>query len=219
MTKSGTDHFTGGILRNRSWQPKAPRVAPASWTAAALRRFASASPRMLGQPKTSPIIDSGSGRLVIEHRPAKAPEGWAHSGTLRAPPRLSRYPARFGAIDAQGPLPGELCRPPRLAARSDFYLTIRFPPPIIQSMAKSTILEELPKHTRKAVGFYWQTRTQQVEKQRQAGASDQGLRFATERAHCASAFPPSRSDCLMVAMRLQPMVCAAPCSPASRRDA
>jgi hypothetical protein len=46
-------------------------------------------------------------------------------------------------------------------------------------MAKSTILEELPKHTRKAVGFYWQTRTQQVEKQRQAGPSDQGLRFAT----------------------------------------
>jgi hypothetical protein len=27
----------------------------------------------------------------------------------------------------------------------------------------------LPKHTREAVRFYWQTRTQQVEKQRQAG--------------------------------------------------
>jgi len=45
-------------------------------------------------------------------------------------------------------------------------------------MAKQNILEELPKHTREAVRFYWQTRTQQVEKQRRAGVSDQGLRGA-----------------------------------------
>ncbi len=45
-------------------------------------------------------------------------------------------------------------------------------------MAKQNILEELPKHTREAVRFYWQTRTQQLEKQRRAGVSDQGLRSA-----------------------------------------
>ena len=45
-------------------------------------------------------------------------------------------------------------------------------------MAKQNILEELPKHTREAIRFYWQTRTQQIEKQRQAGVSDQGLRSA-----------------------------------------
>ena len=45
-------------------------------------------------------------------------------------------------------------------------------------MAKQNILEELPKHTREAVRFYWQTRAQQLEKQRQGGVSDQGLRSA-----------------------------------------
>ena len=45
-------------------------------------------------------------------------------------------------------------------------------------MAKPSILAELPKHTREAVAFYWQTRSRQVEKQREAGAKDQGLRGA-----------------------------------------
>ena len=45
-------------------------------------------------------------------------------------------------------------------------------------MAKRTILTELPKYTREAVRFYWQTRFQQLEKQRKAGGSDQGSRSA-----------------------------------------
>lgn len=45
-------------------------------------------------------------------------------------------------------------------------------------MAKLSILAELPKYTREAVRFYWQTRSQQLEKQRKAGGSDQGLRSA-----------------------------------------
>jgi hypothetical protein len=45
-------------------------------------------------------------------------------------------------------------------------------------MANSSILAELPRHTREAVRFYWQTRSQQLEKQRKAGGSDQGLRSA-----------------------------------------
>ena len=45
-------------------------------------------------------------------------------------------------------------------------------------MPKSTILAGLPKYTREAVRFYWQMRTQQLEKQRKAGGSDQGLRSA-----------------------------------------
>jgi len=45
-------------------------------------------------------------------------------------------------------------------------------------MPNPTLLSELPKYTREAVRFYWQTRTQQLEKQRQAGGSDQGLRSA-----------------------------------------
>src|SRR5213596_1701922 len=45
-------------------------------------------------------------------------------------------------------------------------------------MATPTILAELPKYTREAVRFYWQTRSQQLEKQRKAGGSDQGLRSA-----------------------------------------
>lgn len=45
-------------------------------------------------------------------------------------------------------------------------------------MANRTILAELPKFTREAVRFYWQTRSQQLEKQRKAGGSDQGLRSA-----------------------------------------
>ena len=45
-------------------------------------------------------------------------------------------------------------------------------------MAKPTILAQLPKYTREAVRIYWQTRSQQLEKQRKAGGSDQGLRSA-----------------------------------------
>ena len=45
-------------------------------------------------------------------------------------------------------------------------------------MATRTILGELPIHARQAVGIYWQTRFRQLEKQRKAGGSDQGLRSA-----------------------------------------
>jgi hypothetical protein len=45
-------------------------------------------------------------------------------------------------------------------------------------MAKLSILAELPKYTREAVRFCWQTRSQQLQKQRKAGGSDQGLRSA-----------------------------------------
>ena len=45
-------------------------------------------------------------------------------------------------------------------------------------MATPSILAELPRHTRKAVQFYWQTRSSQLQKQRDAGGSDQGLRSA-----------------------------------------
>ena len=47
-----------------------------------------------------------------------------------------------------------------------------------QAMPNPTILSELPKYTRNAVRFYWRTRSQQLEKQRKAGGSDQGLRSA-----------------------------------------
>jgi len=40
------------------------------------------------------------------------------------------------------------------------------------------MLAQLPKHTRAAVKFYWQTRAKQLAKQREAGGSDQGLRSA-----------------------------------------
>ncbi len=45
-------------------------------------------------------------------------------------------------------------------------------------MPPPTILAQLPKHTREAVRFYWQTRASQSQKQRAAGVSDQGLRSA-----------------------------------------
>jgi len=45
-------------------------------------------------------------------------------------------------------------------------------------MPPPTVLAELQKYTRKAVQFYWQTRATQSQKQRAAGASDQGLRSA-----------------------------------------
>ena len=45
-------------------------------------------------------------------------------------------------------------------------------------MGTGNILGDLPKHTREAVRFYWQTRAQQLQKQREAGGSDQGLRSA-----------------------------------------
>ena len=45
-------------------------------------------------------------------------------------------------------------------------------------MANSSILAEIPKHACEAVRFYWQTRSQQLEKQRKAGGSDQGSRSA-----------------------------------------
>jgi hypothetical protein len=44
----------------------------------------------------------------------------------------------------------------------------------LAAMAKLSILAELPRYTREAVRFYWQTRSQQLEKQRNAGGSDQG---------------------------------------------
>jgi hypothetical protein len=45
-------------------------------------------------------------------------------------------------------------------------------------MATKSTLAELPKYTREAVRFYWQTRSKQLQKQREAGGSDQGLRSA-----------------------------------------
>jgi hypothetical protein len=45
-------------------------------------------------------------------------------------------------------------------------------------MPNPSLLAELPKYTREAVRFYWQTRSQQLQKQRDAGGSDQGLRSA-----------------------------------------
>jgi hypothetical protein len=45
-------------------------------------------------------------------------------------------------------------------------------------MPTPSILAELPKYTREAVRFYWQTRAQQLQKQRKAGGSDQGSRSA-----------------------------------------
>ncbi len=45
-------------------------------------------------------------------------------------------------------------------------------------MATQGILAELPKLTRNAVRFYWETRSTQLQKQRDAGGSDQGLRSA-----------------------------------------
>jgi len=45
-------------------------------------------------------------------------------------------------------------------------------------MGKKTTLAELKKYTREAVRFYWETRTRQIQKQREAGGSDQGFRSA-----------------------------------------
>ena len=45
-------------------------------------------------------------------------------------------------------------------------------------MVNPSTLAELPKYTREAVCYYWQTRSRQLEQQRQAGGSDQGLRSA-----------------------------------------
>ena len=45
-------------------------------------------------------------------------------------------------------------------------------------MPTPSTLAELPKHLREAVAFYWRTRSQQSQKQRDAGGSDQGLRSA-----------------------------------------
>lgn len=45
-------------------------------------------------------------------------------------------------------------------------------------MPPPSILAQLPKHTREAVRSYWQTRSRQLQKQREAGGSDQGLRSA-----------------------------------------
>lgn len=49
---------------------------------------------------------------------------------------------------------------------------------IIEEMENTGLLAELPKYTREAVKFYWQTRSSQLQKQRDAGGSDQGLRSA-----------------------------------------
>src|SRR5258707_15817106 len=45
-------------------------------------------------------------------------------------------------------------------------------------MPTPSILAGLPNHTREAVRFYWQTRSQQSQKQKAAGGADQGLRSA-----------------------------------------
>ncbi|MGA2541020.1 MAG: PaeR7I family type II restriction endonuclease [Verrucomicrobiota bacterium] len=45
-------------------------------------------------------------------------------------------------------------------------------------MKNASILAELPKYTREAVRFYWETRSKQLQKQRDAGVSDQGSRSA-----------------------------------------
>ena len=45
-------------------------------------------------------------------------------------------------------------------------------------MGTPSILAKLPKHTREAVAFYWRTRSSQLQKQRDAGGSDQGSRSA-----------------------------------------
>src|SRR6266576_1617524 len=45
-------------------------------------------------------------------------------------------------------------------------------------MATPRILAKLPKLTREAVRFYWETRSKQSQKQRDAGGSDQGSRSA-----------------------------------------
>jgi len=45
-------------------------------------------------------------------------------------------------------------------------------------MATPSILAELPKHTREAVRIYWETRSNQLQKQRDIGGSDQGSRGA-----------------------------------------
>jgi hypothetical protein len=45
-------------------------------------------------------------------------------------------------------------------------------------MATPSILAQLPKYTREAVRFYWETRSNQSAKQREAGGSDQGSRSA-----------------------------------------
>src|SRR5579863_9237470 len=44
--------------------------------------------------------------------------------------------------------------------------------------ANPSTLAELQKYVPNAVRFYWQTRSKQLQKQREAGGSDQGLRSA-----------------------------------------
>jgi len=55
---------------------------------------------------------------------------------------------------------------------------ISFQHTLAAAMPTPVILSDLPKNTRDAVRFYWQTRSQQLEKQRKAGGSDQGSRSA-----------------------------------------
>lgn len=45
-------------------------------------------------------------------------------------------------------------------------------------MPSTSILAQLPKYSREAVRFYWDTRSKQSQKQRESGGSDQGLRSA-----------------------------------------
>jgi hypothetical protein len=42
----------------------------------------------------------------------------------------------------------------------------------------NNLLTQLPKYTREAIAFYWQTRSKQSQKQKEVGGSDQGLRSA-----------------------------------------
>jgi hypothetical protein len=52
------------------------------------------------------------------------------------------------------------------------------PPHTCEGMPTLTILTDLPKHRREAVCSYWQTRSQQSQKQRKAGGLRQNPRSA-----------------------------------------
>jgi hypothetical protein len=47
-----------------------------------------------------------------------------------------------------------------------------------QGESGKTLLEDLPKHTRAAIRYYWATRAKQIENQKNAGRKDQGFRSA-----------------------------------------
>jgi hypothetical protein len=80
---------------------------------------------------------------------------------------------------AADPLPGSILSTTASVHGSSFHDCILSDiRPRFGNMPTPSILAELPKHTRKAVRVYWQTRLLQSEKQRKTGGSDQGLRGA-----------------------------------------